>query len=245
MSLTEKKITQLRHIINNSHHLVCVVGSNMQKENGYPIMQESDWAYDIEMKYGNSPEEIFNTSFYSTRKEQFFDFFRDEMLSKNDPPNEAFKALAELEHKGIIKTIITTGIYSLPVVAGCKNVIELYGSVYNNYCGHCRKKYSLDYIKNSKKVPICDVCHSVVRPGVFLYVEMIDNQVMTKAMEEITMADTLLVVGGSLVSPNIDNFLRYFKGKKLVIVNEEPHHSDVKAQLVINDKALNVLPKIL
>jgi len=245
MSFSDKKLNQLRDIISKSRYMVCIIGSNMQKENGYPLMQESDWAYEMEMKYGDSPEEIFNTSFYSTRKERFFDFYRNEILSKDYPPNDAFKALAALEKRGSLKTIITTAIYSLPYRAGCKNVIELYGSIYNNYCGHCWKKYTVDYIRNSVKVPTCDECHSGVRPGVFLYGEMIDNQVMTKAMEEISKSDTLMISGGNLSSPNIKIFLSYFKGNKLVIINEEPHHSDEKAQLVIYDRVDNVLPEIV
>ena len=47
--------------------------------------------------------------------------------------------MAELEEKGLFQTIITRRVFGLPERAGCKNVINLHGSVYENYCPHCGK----------------------------------------------------------------------------------------------------------
>ena len=245
MMFSDKKLDRLNDIINNSEYTVCIIGSGMQVENGYPSMHESDWAYEMEMKYGDSPEEIFNTSFYSTRKEQFFDFYKMEMISTDREPDEAYKAVAGLQKKGLINTVITTGIYSLAKRAGCEDVIELHGSIYNNYCGHCRKSYDLEYVRSAQRVPLCTECNSVIRPGVFLFGEMIDNSIMTRAMEEIARADTLLICGANVNSGNIENCLSYFKGNNIVVINDDVHYSNSRAQLLIQDKPINVLPEIL
>lgn len=244
MSLSTFKLEQLRKVITESKHLVCMADLNMQSDNGYPIMQDSDWAYDMEAKYKNAPEEIFNSSYYATRKEQFYKFYRNEVISNEYEPDESYKAFKKLEDKGYLKAIISTGIYSIAVRAGCKNVIELHGNVYNNYCPHCRKTFGIDYIRKSDKVPMCPKCNVVVRPGVFLYGEMVDNQIMTRAMDEISKADVLMLCGGNLTSPNMESNLQFYKGKKLIIINEEKHYSDERAFLVINDKVKNVLPHI-
>lgn len=245
MSNLEKKINQLREMMCDSEYLVCMIGSGMQCENGYPLMQESDWAYEMEMKYGSLPEEILNTSFYSTRKERFFDFYKNEILSKDYAPNEAYHSIAELQKKGWVKSIITTGIYSLPQKAGCRDVIELRGSICNNFCGHCRKFFEFDYVKNSNQIPKCDVCGSTVRPGIYLYGEMIDNQVMTRAMEEVSKADMVLVCGGNLDSETVKCYISYFNGKKVAIINKTTGSSDEKADIVINDSTYNILPKLV
>lgn len=244
MSVSTSKLNYLRKIIKESRYLVCMIGTNMKSENGYPIMRDSDWAYDMEMKYNDSPEEIFNSSFFATRKEKFYNFYRNEMLSCIHEPNENYKALKRLEDEGNVKAIITTDIYSLPLRAGCRNVIEIHGSIYDNYCTHCRKKYGVDYIRNSVKVPTCEECNSVVRPGVFLFGEMVDNKIMTRAMEEVSKADVLMICGGNLISPNVIDTIQYFNGDNVIIINEESHYSDDKAMLVINDKVKNVLPHI-
>lgn len=245
MSISTGKLEQLRKIIKSSEHLVCVIDSNLASENGYPLMQDSDWAYDMELKYDYSPEEIFNSSFYATRRERFFDFYKKEILSNYFEPNESYRELKHLEDEGYIKAIISTDFYSLAKRAGCKNVIEICGSIYNNYCPHCRSVYDIEYIRNSKKVPVCEKCNTHIRPGVFLYGEMIDNQIMTKAMNEVSKADALLLCGTNLNAHNFQNSVQYFNGDKLVIICEKKHYSDEKAFLVINDKVKNVLPGIL
>ena len=243
--MDNKKIELFRNVIESSNYLVCITDRELKNENGYPLIQDSDWAYEIEQKYGASPEEIFNSSYYSNRKEQFFNFYRDEILSRENKPNETYRALAKLQERGILKAVVTKSLYSLAKRAGCHNVIEMHGSIYTNYCSHCRKPYSIDYVRNSKKVPLCEKCKSVIRPGVFLYGEMMDNQIMTKAMEEVLKADVLMVLGGNLKSPTAGNCLRYFYGNKLLVIHKEPHFTDEKADLVINDEVRNVLPKIV
>ena len=48
----------------------------MMEEGGYIGVKNPDKAYDIEKKYGYSPEEIFTCAFYNTRPKLFFDFYK-------------------------------------------------------------------------------------------------------------------------------------------------------------------------
>lgn len=43
---------------------------------GFVGVKNPDKAYDIEKKYGYSPEEIFTSAFYNTRPKLFFDFYK-------------------------------------------------------------------------------------------------------------------------------------------------------------------------
>ena len=58
------------------------------QENGYPAIRDGEESYDIEQKYGYSVDEMFTSAFYSTRKPQFFEFYRNELLSALDIPQE-------------------------------------------------------------------------------------------------------------------------------------------------------------
>lgn len=245
MDNKQQKIEALKKIINHSSYLVCICEKGMLTENGYPDMESEDIACETEVKYGYSPEEIFNSAFYATRKEKFFEFYKNEILSVEIEPNQSFYVLAELERRKKLKAVITSSWYSLPNRAGCRNVIELHGTRYFNCCPHCRAEYSIDYIRTCEKVPLCKKCGSVVRPGVFLYGEMIDNYVMTQAMEEIMKADVVLLCGSNLQTSLGETYLQYFNGDKLAVINHEEHFSDKKADLVIYDEVRNVLPLIL
>lgn len=56
------------------------------------------------------------------------------MLPLDYQPNEAHKKLAALEQAGKLRAIVTQNIDGLHQKAGSKNVFELHGSIYRNYC---------------------------------------------------------------------------------------------------------------
>lgn len=232
-------------MIEESRYLVCICEEGMQQEAGYRDLEYSDDAYEIEDKYGHAAEEIFNSAFYATRKEQFFEFYRQEILSQEYMPGAGFEALKKLEDYGKLKAILTTSIYALPERAGCRNVIELHGSIRKNECPHCHKRYPVDDIRQEKKVPICKECGAVIRPGVFLYGEMLDNAVMTRAMQEVEKADVLLICGANLNGKTCSNCIQYFNGDKVVIITDTPHFTDSRASLVIYDRVMDVLPQLV
>lgn len=245
MMCTERKINQLKDVVENSRYLVCICGLGMQAEAGSTDFEDSDVSYEIERRYGYAFEEIFNTAFYSTRKEMFFKFYRQEFIQKEVYPNEAYKTLGWMEQNGKLRAVITPGVYSLPQKGGCTHVVELHGSISKNECPHCKKEYTKEFIKDTQKVPLCTECGAVIRPGVFLFGEMVDNSVITKAMEEVGRADVLLICGTNLNDAICMNCIQYFHGDKVVIVNSTPHFTDEKANLVIYNEVKNVLPKLM
>lgn len=239
------KIEQLKHIIDESKYFVCICGEDMHREMGYKDVEYSDVAYEIESKYGYATEEIFNSAFYATRKEQFFEFYRNEILSTDLTPSDGYKALCDLEKKGKLRAIITPSIFPLLKNAGCKNVIEMHGNITNNECPHCHKKYDVTFIKESKKVPLCTECGAVVRPGVYLFGETVDNVVMTRAMEEIERADVLLICGSNFGGVTTSNCIQYFNGSTIALINKTPHYADDRADLVIHSEARQILPQLV
>ena len=235
----------LLQILQESKYTTVLSGFGMLLESGYPSLRDGEKSYDIEQKYGYSMEEMFSSAFYSTHKVQFFDFYRNELLSQLDkPPGKGFFLMAEMERRGLFQSIITRRIFGLPKRAGCKNVIELHGSVYDNFCPHCGRKYPMEYIRDSVRVPLCENCKTPVRPKVCLFGEMVDNGVITRAAEEIQKAEVLLVLGTTLSSHLCSQLIDYYDGDKLILVNENSHHADRFADIVIHERADEMLERI-
>lgn len=235
----------LLQILQESKYTTVLSGFGMLLESGYPSLRDGEKSYDIEQKYGYSMEEMFSSAFYSTRKVQFFDFYRNELLSQLDkPPGKGFFLMAEMERRGLFQSIITRRIFGLPKRAGCKNVIELHGSVYDNFCPHCGRKYPMEYIRDSVRVPLCENCKTPVRPKVCLFGEMVDNGVITRAAEEIQKAEVLLVLGTTLSSHLCSQLIDYYDGDKLILVNENSHYADRFADIVIHERADEMLERI-
>ena len=127
---------------------------------------------------------------------------------------------------------------------GCRHVINLHGSIYQNQCPRCKKKYPIGYMAGAKRVPICRDCNVPIRPMISLIGEMVDSQNMTKTTEEITKADTLLLLGTTLASEVFCQYIQYFAGRSMVIIHKQEHYLDKDANLVILDHPMNVLPQL-
>ena len=139
-------------------------------------------------------------------------------------------------------SVVTQNIDGLHTLAGSKNVYELHGSVFRNYCMKCHKFYSLDYI-DVLNIPYCE-CGGIIKPDVVLYEEPLDENVVEGAIEKISRADLLIVVGTSLTVYPAASFLRYFKGKTLCLINKSKTQYDNIANIVYNDDIIKVIDAI-
>lgn len=242
--MEQGKIETLRKILDESKYTVALCGSGMMEEGGFLVVKNQDRAYDIEEKYGISPEEIFSSAYYSARPELFFKFYKNEMLSTLPDDTESEPALAQMERAGKLQCVISSNIYDRPRRNGCDRVINLHGDIYHNQCPRCGREYPVEYIKNAKGVPLCENCGAVVRPMVSLFGEMIDNSIITRVTEEVEKADVLLLLGTNMTSEVYRSYIRYFEGSRIVIIHKRPHHFDNKADFVIIDEPKNILPKL-
>lgn len=87
-------------------------------------------------------------------------------------------------------------------------------------------------------------CGGIVKPDVVLYEEALDDENMSRALDYISQADTLIIGGTSLVVYPAAGLIRYFRGRKLVVINMSPTQSDRNADLLIADKIGDVLGSI-
>lgn len=231
----------LQEIIDDSKRIVFFGGAGVSTESGIPDFRSVDGLYN--QKYDYPPEEILSHTFFYKHTEYFYSFYRDKMLCLDAMPNSAHLKLAELEKAGKLSAVITQNIDGLHQRAGSKNVYELHGSVHRNYCTNCHKPYSVDSIKDSNGVPLCE-CGGIIKPDVVLYEEGLDDDTVNGTLSAISNADCLIVAGTSLNVYPAAGFIRYFTGKHFVLINRDPTPADKMADLVIHDKVGEVLSKI-
>lgn len=68
---------------------------------------------------------------------------------------------------------------------------------------------------------------------------------MSRTAEEISRAEVLLVLGTSLRSEVYSHYIRYFQGKKMIIIHRAPRPLDEKADMVVYDLPQNILPLLV
>ncbi len=240
----EKRIATLRRILDDSAYTVMLCGSGMMEEGGYRGIKNADRAYDIEKKYGFSPEEIFTSGFYNARPKQFFEFYKEELLRNAPNPTESGTAMAAMERAGKLQCVITSNVFEQGRRAGCRNVLQLHGSIYGNVCTKCGRQYPMEYVRDAKGVPVCEDCGHTIRPQVYLFGEMEDSQLISRAVEQISKAEVLLLLGTNLNSDVFGQYIKYFNGKYLVIIHKNSHYLDENADMVFEDHPMNILPQL-
>ena len=98
-----EKIAQLQEIIDGSENIVFFGGAGVSTESGIPDFRSQDGLY--HMKYKYPPETIISHSFFVSRPEEFYRFYKDKMLALDAQPNEAHLKLASLEQAGRVKAV--------------------------------------------------------------------------------------------------------------------------------------------
>lgn len=239
------KIGELREIIKESNNIVFFGGAGVSTESNIPDFRSAKGLYNAKSEYGYSPEDMLSIRFFMNHTDVFYDYYRKNILHTDAEPNDAHLALAKLERIGKLKAIITQNIDGLHQKAGSKEVLELHGTVYRHFCMNCQAPYALTDVESSKGIPLCQKCGGTIRPDVVLYGEALDNYVISKSVDYIEKADTLIIGGTSLVVYPAAGLITYFKGKNLILINKESTPYDRKANLVINESIGKVLKKAL
>lgn len=240
-----EKMEILRRILNESSYTVALCGSGMMEEGGHIGVKKQEKAYEIEKKYGYSSEEIFSSSFYNTRPEFFFQFYKEEILKKPPENTASGPALAAMERAGMLQCVISTNIYASEQRAGIENVVNLRGTIYRNFCPRCGREYAMEELRAAPKVLLCGRCKVPIRPQISLMGEMVDSGLMTKTTNEIAKAQVLLLLGTTLNSEVYSNYIKYFSGERLIIIHQPHHYMDDKADMLFLDDPKNVLPLLL
>ena len=227
----DRDIERLQELIDTSSKIVFFGGAGVSTESGIPDFRSQDGLYNQKYKY--PPEEIISHTFFIRRTAEFYEFYKDRMLYLDAQPNITHKALAKLEKEGKLLAVVTQNIDGLHQMAGSKNVFELHGSVLRNYCTKCQKFYDVNFIKNSKDIPMCS-CGGIIKPDVVLYEEGLDMRVIDGAIQAIEDADLLIIAGTSLVVQPAAGLINYYHGKNVVLINKEPTVADYRATLVFH-----------
>ena len=231
--IIEPDVEKFLKWVDESDNIVFFGGAGVSTESGIPDFRSVDGLYN--QQYDYPPETILSHSFYMSKPEEFFRFYRNKMLFPDAQPSTTHIKLAELEKRGKLKGIITQNIDGLHQKAGSIKVIELHGSVLRNYCERCHKFYGLETMLDSQNgiIPVCS-CGGRIKPDVVLYEEGLDENNINEAVRLIMGADVLIVGGTSLGVYPAAGLIDYYQGNKLVLINKSDTPYDRKADLLIH-----------
>ena len=232
---------RLAELIRERGPAVVLTGAGVSTESGIPDFRSPTgiWANVDPMEYASlrafqaDPEKVW--SFYAKRIE---------MLAAAEP-NDAHRALAELERRGLVSAVVTQNIDLLHARAGSRDVIEVHGSIRTASCPACGASYPLHELL--LPLPRCADCGTVLKPDVVFFGELLPRAAIDRAYELARGTRLLLVVGSSLeVHPVADLPLETVRaGGSFAIVNRGPSRLDAQAVLTIDASAGETLRRLV
>lgn len=236
-------VERLNFAIQSAQRICVFTGAGISCPSGIPDFRSADGLYNRESGFNIPPEQIISHSFFKAHTELFYEFYKSAMLYPDAKPNRAHEYFARLEaYKDV--SIVTQNIDGLHTAAGSTEVYEIHGSVLKNTCMQCGKHFGVSAVSDCEGIPRCDACGGVIKPDVVLYEEPLDDSVVRGAVDAISKADMLIIIGTSLVVYPAASYVRYFRGNNLAIINKSETNMDSIADITVYDDVVKVVDEL-
>jgi len=182
--------------ITRSTKISVLSGAGISAESGIPTFRSADGLWnDANLAKLATPRGFLADP---ERGWEFYDKRRQNMAACK--PNHAHMSLAQMEKDGYDITVITQNIDRLHQRAGSTGVIELHGTVWELKCSNpscAMSPFENHDVPLKERYPICDYCHSPLRPNVVFFEEILDEKVVRAANARTLETELLLVIGTS------------------------------------------------
>ena len=169
---------------------------------------------------------------------------------RNAEPNDAHRALAELEQMGKISALVTQNIDGLHQDAGNSSVIELHGTNREIECVNCAKRTppepAFEEFKRTNSCPRCE-CGGYLKSATISFGQAMPQDLVKEAFVKAAEADLAISIGSTLeVQPASLVPLHVLEnGAPYVVVNRGETAHDRIATLRLEGDVNEILPAVL
>ncbi|MDQ3783769.1 MAG: NAD-dependent deacetylase [Actinomycetota bacterium] len=239
MRITTDELAAVAEWLEQAEKVTALTGAGISTESGIPDFRGPDglWTRDPAAQRRASIQH------YMASRQARVDAWRvrSEHPSRSADPNAGHVALAELERKGRLHTLITQNIDSLHQRAGssASNVIEIHGTLRDVVCMSCGERRpmeaALERVRAGEDDPSCIACGGVLKSATISFGQPLVAGLLEKAQAAASACDVFLAIGTSLsVLPAAYLPQRALQaGARLVICNAESTRYDGRAHAVL------------
>lgn len=189
----ELLIKESAKLIKESKYTIAFTGAGISVESGIPPFRGEHGLWN---KYN---PEVLDLGYYLQNaadcweyiREIFYDFFADAH------PNQAHKVLADMESKGLLKSVITQNIDNLHFEAGNKTVHEFHGNSKKLKCLKCQRVYDANEIDFATIPPRCVDDGEILKPDFIFFGEGIPHEAYTNSFADAEKADVCIIIGST------------------------------------------------
>jgi NAD-dependent deacetylase len=152
-----------------------------------------------------NPMEVAHIDAYREDPVRFWRFYGERFATLGGKqPNDAHRALVELERRGLLDGVITQNVDMLHRRAGSERLLEVHGSIATCSCPWCPgEAVAIEEARARLAaavdgVPRCESCAAALKPDVVLFGELLHEPTLAAARELCERADLVLCIGSSL-----------------------------------------------
>jgi len=177
----------------------------------------------------------------------------DSPMLRGAEPNAGHFAVAELERKGKLQTLVTQNIDGLHLKAGSSlaRMVEIHGNVREFVCMACGERGPiepvLDRVRAGEDDPPCTRCGGIIKTATISFGQNLVPEDLARAEQAAARCEVFLAIGTSLtvypVAALPGQALR--RGAKLIIMNAQQTPYDNLASAVLRDQIGQALPGIV
>ncbi|TMK17494.1 MAG: NAD-dependent deacylase [Actinobacteria bacterium] len=168
-------------------------------------------------------------------------------------PNAGHVALADLERKGKLHTLVTQNVDGLHQMAGSspERIVEIHGTMRDVMCMSCGERAPMERalarVRAGEEDPPCRTCGGILKSATISFGQQLVQTDLERAYLAAEGCDLFLAVGTSLVVYPVADLPRVAlaAGARLVIVNAEDTPYDGVASAVLRERIGAVLPEIV
>ncbi len=236
-------------LLQRAQRIVALTGAGISTESGIADFRSpgSPWVKNPPTSYRDfleKPEA--RQRYWQTRKNLF-------LQVQAARPNAAHTALAMLEQYGTLHGIITQNFDGLHQDAGnsSERIVELHGTSRFAGCTLCGARSSMDGLQQridaGEADPCCTVCGGLLKAATILFGQRVPDEILAHAKRLVAECDLFLVIGSSLKVVPAATLPRLALNRNvpLIIINLQPTTLDSASDVVIHEKAGDVLATIV
>ncbi len=168
-------------------------------------------------------------------------------------PNPGHRALALLEQRGVLHTLITQNVDGLHQKAGLSRdrMVEIHGTLTEVMCMECNERAPIDRalarVRAGEEDPACRSCGGILKSATISFGQSLVMDDLRRAERAALGCDLLLAVGTTLAVYPIAGVVPIAKqaGARIVILNAEPTEMDDLADAVLRGSISEILPRLV
>jgi NAD-dependent deacetylase len=247
----ERTIETVRGWIGEARRIVVLTGAGISTDSGIPDFRgpKGLWTRDPDA------EKMATISHYmadpEVRKRSWR--WRLEMGIERLEPNAGHRALARLEQRGVLHTLITQNVDGLHQKAGNspESIVEIHGTLREVMCMECDERAPVERVlvrlQAGDEDPACRSCGGILKTATISFGQSLVMEDLRRAELAAHSCDLMLAIGSTLAVYPAAAVVPIAKqnGARVVILNAERTEMDDLADALLRGSISEVLPRLV